>query len=65
MQGHTENVPTPGRGKKFTLQDCHWLIRETKKDWQQPLRELHNIVAPHCSVRTVKWALAEENIKKW
>ena len=22
-------------------------------------------MAPQCSVRTVKWALAEENIKKW
>jgi len=64
-RGHIENTPAPGRGKILTPQDRRRLVRETKKDRRQPLRELRNLVAPHCSIRTVKRALAEEDIKKW
>lgn len=64
-RGTEKNAPTPGRPKEIDDHTRRRLVRETKKDRRQPLRELRNDVAPKVSVRTVKRALAAENIKKW
>ena len=64
-RGSEENLPTSGRPPKLSASTRRLPVRRSKKDRQQPLRELRNEVAPQVSVRTVKRALQQENIRKW
>jgi len=64
-RGDANTLPKPGRPKIITTRTCRPLVRESKKARHQTLSELHNDVAPHASLDTVKRDLASVNIKKW
>jgi len=64
-RGDVKNLPMPGRHKIIDTRTHRRLAREFKNACRLLLSELHNEVAPHASVKTIKRALASVNIKKW
>jgi len=64
-EGEVKNLPMPGRHKIIDTRTHRRLVRESKKARRLSLSELRNEVASHVSVKTIKWALASVNIRKW